>query len=100
MEEARLRLTAIAESSDDAIVGKDLNGVVTAWNRAAEAMFGYTADQILGRPITIIIPPDRIEEENSILKRLRRGERIVHLETLRQRKDGQLLPVWLTISPV
>lgn len=100
MEEARLRLTAIAESSDDAIVGKDLNGVVTSWNRAAEAMFGYTADQILGRPITIIIPLDRIEEENSILERLRRGERIVHLETLRQRKDGQLLPVSLTISPV
>jgi two-component system, LuxR family, sensor kinase FixL len=100
MEEARLRLAAIAETSDDAIVGKDLNGVVTAWNRAAEAMFGYTADQILGRSITIIIPPDRIQEENSILERLRCGERIVHLETLRQRKDGRLVPVSLTISPV
>ena len=100
MEEARLRLAAIAESSDDAIVGKDLNGVVTAWNRAAEAMFGYTADQMIGRPITIIIPPDRIEEENSVLERVRRGERIVHLETLRQRSDGRLVPVSLTISPV
>jgi two-component system, LuxR family, sensor kinase FixL len=100
MEEARLRLAAIAESSEDAIVGKDLNGVVTAWNRAAEALFGYTAEQIIGRPVTVIIPADRIEEENSILERIRRGERIVHFETLRQRKDGRLVPVSLTISPV
>lgn len=100
MDEARLRLAAIAESSNDAIVGKDLNGIVTAWNRAAEALFGYTAEQIIGRPITIIVPPDRIEEESSILERVRRGERMVHFETLRQRKDGRPVPVSLTISPV
>ncbi len=100
MEEARLRLAAITESSDDAIVGKDLNGVVTSWNRAAESLFGYTADQVVGRSITIIVPPDRIEEENSILEQIRRGERIIHLETLRQHKDGRLFPVSLTISPV
>jgi two-component system sensor kinase FixL len=100
MEDARLRLAVIAESSDDAIVGKDLNGVVTAWNRAAEALFGYTADEIIGRPITIIIPPNRIDEENSILERVRLGERIVHFETLRQHKDGRLVPVLLTISPL
>lgn len=100
MDEARLRLAAIAESSNDAIVGKDLDGIVTAWNRAAEALFGYTAEQIIGRPITIIVPPDRIEEENSILERVRRGERMVHFETLRQRKDGRPVPVSLTISPV
>jgi two-component system sensor kinase FixL len=100
MEDARLRLAVIAESSDDAIVGKDLNGVVTAWNRAAEASFGYTADEIIGRPITIIIPPDRIDEESSILERVRLGERIVHFETLRQHKDGRLVPVLLTISPL
>jgi two-component system, LuxR family, sensor kinase FixL len=100
MEEAFLRLAAIVESSDDAIIGKDLNGVITAWNRAAEVLFGYTAEQIIGRPITIIIPPDRIDEESSILERIRRGERIVHFETLRQRSDGSLVAVSLTISPV
>ncbi len=100
MEEAGLRLAALAESSDDAIVGKDLNGVVTAWNRAAEAMFGYTAEQMIGHPLTLIIPPDRIEEENSMFERVRRGERIVRFETLRRRKDGRLVPVSLTVSPV
>jgi two-component system, LuxR family, sensor kinase FixL len=93
-------LSAIAESADDAIIGKDLNGVVISWNKAAEAMFGHTAERIIGQPVTIIIPPDRIGEELSILERIRRGERIVHFETLRQRADGTVLPVVLTISPI
>jgi len=78
LDAARFRLAAIAEASDDAIVGKDLNGVVTSWNKAAETMFGFTADEIIGHPITRVIPPDRIDEETSILDRVRRGERLVH----------------------
>jgi two-component system sensor kinase FixL len=99
-DEAQLRLAAITESSDDAIIGKNLGGIISSWNKAAEAMFGYAADEVIGRPITVIIPPDRIDEEDSILDRVRRGERLVHVETLRQRKDGRLIPVSLTISPV
>jgi two-component system sensor kinase FixL len=98
--EARFRLAAIVESSDDAIVGKDLNGVVTSWNRAAEAMFLYPAGDIVGRPITLIIPAHRIEEETVILDRIRRGERIAQFETERQRRDGCIIPVSLTISPI
>jgi two-component system, LuxR family, sensor kinase FixL len=100
LDDARFRLAAIAESSDDAIVGKDLSGVVTAWNNAAEAMFGYAAEEIIGQPITRIIPLDRIEEEASILDRIRRGERIVHFVTERQCRDGRVIPVSLTISPI
>ena len=100
MDEARLWLAAIVESSDDAIVGKDLNSVVTSWNRAAEVMFGYSRNEIVGRPITIIIPKDRIAEEDRILDRVRRGERMVHFETERVRKDGTIIPVSLTISPI
>jgi len=99
-DEARLRLAAIVESSDDAIISEDLGGVVTSWNRAAEAMFGYTADEIIGRPITIIIPSDRLGEEPAILDRIRRGERLVHFETMRLRKDDRSIPVSLTISPI
>ena len=98
--DARFRLATIAESSDDAIVGKDLNGVVTTWNRAAEAMFGYPADEIIGQPITLIIPPHLISEEASILGRIRAGEKIVHFATERQCKDGRVIPVSLTISPI
>ena len=98
--DARLRLAAIAESSDDAIVGKDLNGIVTAWNTAAETMFGYPAGEIIGQSITRIIPPDRIEEETSILGRVRGGERIVHFETERRRRDGTIIPVSITVSPI
>jgi two-component system sensor kinase FixL len=100
LDEARLRLAAIAESSDDAIVGKDLNGIVTAWNAAAEAMFGYPAGEITGQSITLIIPPDRVAEEAAILARIRRGERIDHFETERQRKDGSIVPVSITVSPI
>ncbi len=99
-DEARLRLAAIAESSDDAIIVKDLNSTVTSWNKAAEAMFGYTADEVVGRPITVIIPPEQVDEEASILGRVRHGERLVHFETLRRRKDGTIIPVSLTISPI
>jgi PAS domain S-box-containing protein len=93
-------LAAIVESSDDAIVSKDLNGVITSWNRAAERIFGYMAAEAVGRPITIIIPRERHIEEDGILARIRRGERIDHFETIRQRKNGELVAVSLTVSPV
>jgi PAS domain S-box-containing protein len=98
--DARFKLAAIVESSNDAIIGKDLNGVITSWNNAAEAMFGYAADEILGQPIICIIPEHRIDEEMSILNRIRRGEKITHLETERRCKDGTIIPVMLTISPI
>ena len=94
------RLAAIVESSDDAIIAKDLNGVILSWNRAAERLFGYTASEVFGRPITVIFPPDRIEEEAVILDRIRRGERVDHYETARRRKDGQIISVSATISPI
>jgi two-component system sensor histidine kinase/response regulator len=100
LSDARFWLAAIAESSDDAIVGKDLNGVVKSWNQAAQQMFGFTADEIIGRSITWIIPSDRIDEEVSILARIRRNEKIVHFETERKRKDGWRFPVSLTVSPI
>jgi two-component system CheB/CheR fusion protein len=99
-EEAAERLAAIVESSDDAIISKDLDGTVTSWNTGAEQLFGYTAEEILGKPILTLIPSDRHDEERSILERLRRGERIDHYETLRQRKDGSLVEISLTVSPV
>jgi len=99
-ERATLLLGAIVDSSDDAIISKDLNGIVTSWNKGAERLFGYTADEVIGRSITIIIPPDRLNEEPEILSRLQRGERIEHYETIRRRKDGSLLDISLTISPV
>jgi len=99
--EQRLRwVAAIVESSDDAIVSKNLDGVVTSWNKGAERLFGYTAEEAIGRPITIVIPQDRHDEEGMILTRIRRGERIDHFETVRQRKDGSLIIVSLTVSPV
>jgi PAS domain S-box-containing protein len=88
------------ESSDDAIVSKDLNGTVTTWNKAAERLFGYPAKEIVGKSITILIPSDRLNEEGEILDRIRHGERVDHFETVRQRKGGSLLVVSLTISPV
>ena len=93
-------MAAIVESSDDAIIAKDLNGVVFAWNKAAERLLGYTAAEIVGQPITVIFPPDRIDEEASILARIERGERIDHYETTRRRKDGQVISVSVTISPI
>jgi two-component system, LuxR family, sensor kinase FixL len=94
------RLAAIVESSDDAIIVKDLNGVILSWNRAAERLFGYTASEVLGLPVTVIFPPDRVEEEAVILGRIRSGERVDHYETARRRKDGQIIDVSVTISPI
>ena len=94
------QFSAIVESSDDAIVSKDLNGTVCTWNPGAERLFGYTAEEIIGKPITILIPPDRRDEEVRILERLRNGERIDHYETVRQRKDGSLVEISLTVSPI
>jgi PAS domain S-box-containing protein len=99
-EEAQARLAAIVESSDDAIVSKTLDAVITSWNRGAERLFGYTAAEAVGQPITLIIPPERLDEEPAILERLRRGERVDHFETVRVAKDGGRLDISLTISPV
>src|SRR5687767_1496930 len=91
-------LAAIIESSDDAIVGKDLTGVVTSWNPAAERIFGYTAEEMIGQPIQRLIPPDRPHEESEILARLTCGERVDHFETVRVSKDGRRINVSVTIS--
>ncbi len=99
-EEARLRLAAIVESSDDAIVSKDLNGIITSWNAAAARMFGYQPEEIIGNSVLTLIPPELQSEEPMILNKLRAGERIEHFETRRRRKDGTLLDVSLTISPI
>lgn len=93
-------LSAIVDSSDDAIISKDLNGIIMSWNTAAERLFGYTAAEAIGRSITMLIPADRLGEEPAILERLGRGERVDHFETIRMRKDGSLLNISLTISPV
>jgi PAS domain S-box-containing protein len=99
--EQQLRwLASIVQSSDDAIVSKSLDGIITSWNKGAERVFGYTAEEAIGQPITIVIPQDRQEEERTILTRIRRAERIEHFETVRQRKHGSLIWVSLTISPV
>ncbi len=99
-ELAAARLAAIVESSDDAIISKDINGVITSWNVGAQRLFGYAADEVIGKPITILIPEDRQDEEPTILARLRNGERVKHFETVRRRKDGSLIDFSLTISPI
>jgi PAS domain S-box-containing protein len=100
-QRAALQLAAIVESSEDAIVSKDLNGVVSTWNQGAEKLFGYTAEEAIGQPITaLVIPQDRLNEEPEILQRIRRGERVEHFETVRRRKDGGLIDISLTISPI
>jgi PAS domain S-box-containing protein len=93
-------LAAIVNSSDDAIIGKDLDGVITSWNNGAERLFGYTAQEAIGRPITMLIPPDRQHEEPEILARLKRGESVNHFETVRLRKNRSPLEISLTISPI
>jgi PAS domain S-box-containing protein len=93
-------LAAIVETSDDAIITKNLDGVITSWNYGAERIFGYTSAEVVGKPVTILIPPDRQHEEPAILAKLRRGERVDHFETIRIRKDGAPLHISLTISPV
>lgn len=99
-EQTQGRLAAIVESSDDAIISKDLNGIINSWNAAAERIFGYSAEEALGKPIAIIIPPDLRDEEAEILTRLRGGERIEHYKTVRARKDGTRVNISLTISPI
>ena len=100
-ERANRLLSAIVDSSEDAIISKDLNGVITSWNKSAERLFGYTEGEAIGQTVaTLLIPPDRQDEEPDILARLRRGERVEHFETIRRRKDGTLLDISLTISPV
>ena len=99
-QEAQGRLAAIVEYSEDAIVSKDLEGIIMNWNKGAERIFGYAAEEAIGQHITLIVPPDRLDEEAHILARLRRGERIDHFETVRKRKDGTLFDISVTISPV
>lgn len=99
-EELRARLAAVVESSDDAIVSKSLDGIIRTWNKGAERMFGYRAEDAIGKHITLIIPPDRHREEEVILKRLKRGEHIDHFETVRVRRDGALVNISLSISPI
>jgi PAS domain S-box-containing protein len=94
------RIAAIVDSSEDAIISKDLNGVITTWNKGAERIFGYLPEQIIGEPITILIPADRRKEEDAIIEQIRRGQRVEHYETVRQRKDGSLIDISLTVSPV
>src|SRR5947207_4210604 len=93
-------LSAIIDSSDDAIVSKTLDGTISSWNRAAEKMFGYTAAEAIGRNIRLIIPSERLSEEDEVLRRIRRGEKVDHFETVRQAKDGHRLDISVTISPV
>jgi PAS domain S-box-containing protein len=99
-EEATQRLASIVDSSDDAIISKDLDGIISSWNNAASRLFGYEAAEVIGKPVTILIPQDRRDEELFILQQIRRGERIDHYETVRRRKDGGLIDVSLTVSPV
>jgi PAS domain S-box-containing protein len=97
---ARFQLAAIVQSSDDAIVGTDLDGIVQSWNAGAARIFGYGADEMVGRSIKVIVPPERHPEEEHILARIRQGERVEHFETVRRRKDGSLIDVSVTVSPV
>ena len=99
-EEAQARLAAIVEGSDDAIIGKSLDGIVTSWNQGAERIFGYTAEEMVGSPLSRLVPPDRPDEVPSILAAIRRGERVEHFDTERVRKDGQRIQVSLSISPI
>jgi PAS domain S-box-containing protein len=93
-------LAAIVESAEDAIISKTLDGIITSWNRGAEQIFGYTADEVVGKPILILIPPDHHDEEPQILQSIRQGKRIEHYETIRQGKDGSLIDISLTVSPI
>src|SRR5215469_16102986 len=97
-DETRALLAAIIDSSDDAIVSKTLEGIITSWNRGAENILGYTAAEAIGQHITLIIPPERHPEEDHVLASIRRGEKIDHFETVRQAKDGRRLHISLTVS--
>lgn len=99
-EKALRHLAAIVETTDDAVISKDLNGIITSWNPAAERLYGYTAEEVIGKPVAMLIPPEWPDEEPQILARLRRGERLDHYETVRVAKDGRRLDVSLTVSPI
>jgi PAS domain S-box-containing protein len=94
------QLASLVETSEDAIITKDLNGIVTSWNKGAERIFGYEANEMIGKPISLLMPPDRPDEEPSILARLRKGQRIEHYETVRRRKTGELIDISLSVSPL
>src|SRR5687767_9338217 len=96
----RLALDAIIRSSNDAIVTKTLDGTITSWNPGAERVFGYTAEEAVGRPITMLFPPDRLDEEKEFLARISRGEFVEHFETIRVRKDGEPIHISVTLSPI
>jgi PAS domain S-box-containing protein len=93
-------LPAVVDSAEDAVITKTLEGVITSWNRGARRIFGYEADEVVGRPVTVLIPEDHLDEEPGILARIRAGERIEHYETVRRRKDGTLVDISLTVSPI
>jgi PAS domain S-box-containing protein len=99
-EQTLRHFAAIVESTDDAVISKDLNGIITSWNPAAERLYGYNAEEVTGKPVSILFPPERPDEEPKILARLRRGEQIDHYETIRVAKDGRRLHVSLTVSPI
>ena len=94
------RLGAIIESNEDAIISKNLDGVIMTWNSGAERLFGYTADEAIGQPVTMLMPPERVDEEPGIIARIRRGERVEHYDTVRRRKDGSAVDISLTVSPI
>jgi PAS domain S-box-containing protein len=98
--DAARKLAAIVGSSEDAIISKTLNGIIQSWNAAAERIFGYAAEEAVGRPITMLFPADRLDEEEKIISRIRCGERVAHFDTVRLRKDGSAIPISLTISPI
>src|SRR5713226_368816 len=96
---ATSRLASIVECADDAIIGMTSDGIILSWNQSAERIFGYSAEEVKGRPISVLIPPERSDEVPRILERVKRGERVEHYETVRRRKDGTLIDVSMTISP-
>lgn len=100
LEAASRYLAAIVENSDDAILSKDLTGIITSWNEGAKRVFGYTASEALGKPVSMLAPPERLDEMQRILDRIRQGERVEPYDTVRRRKDGQAIPVSVTVSPV
>jgi PAS domain S-box-containing protein len=99
-DEVKRLLSSIVQFSDDAIISKNLEGIIKSWNAGAERIFGYTAGEAIGQSVKILIPPDRLNEETEIISRIRRGERIEHYETVRRRKDGSLIDISLTVSPI
>ena len=99
-EDNALRLAAMVQSADDAIIGKTIRGIVLTWNPGAKRLYGYTSEDMVGRDMTILLPPDRPDEEAFILSRIERGERVEHFDTVRLRKDGRLINVSIAISPI